>query len=95
MFNPRLGPNGETKQEEPNGNDHHMADNGERKRKKMARYVFFYKDDIFSNLLFCLGEYKFILPPDEEGTVYQCHLCSYSGKLPRASVTSSSTTDIT
>jgi hypothetical protein len=33
MFNPRLGPNGETKQEEPNGNDHHMADNGERKRK--------------------------------------------------------------
>jgi hypothetical protein len=27
----------------------------------------------------CVGEYKFILPPDEEGMVYQCHLCSYSG----------------
>ena len=24
------------------------------------------------------GEYKFSLPPDEEGIVYQCHLCSYS-----------------
>eukprot|EP00092_Neocalanus_flemingeri_P014144 GFUD01015258.1.p1 GENE.GFUD01015258.1~~GFUD01015258.1.p1 ORF type:complete len:693 (+),score=127.73 GFUD01015258.1:55-2133(+) len=25
------------------------------------------------------GEYKFILPADEEGLVYQCHLCSYTG----------------
>ena len=24
------------------------------------------------------GEYKFTLPPDEEGIVYQCHLCSYT-----------------
>ena len=23
-------------------------------------------------------EYKFSLPPDEEGIVYQCHLCSYT-----------------
>ena len=24
------------------------------------------------------GEYKFTLPPDEDGVVYQCHLCSYT-----------------
>ena len=25
------------------------------------------------------SEYKFVLPPDEEGMVYQCHMCSYTG----------------
>jgi hypothetical protein len=31
MFNPRLG---EPKLEEPNGNDHHVSENGELKYKK-------------------------------------------------------------
>ena len=25
-----------------------------------------------------VGEWKFTLPPDEEGIVYQCHLCSFT-----------------
>ena len=79
MFNPRLGSNGEPKQEETNGNDHHVAENGEIKIKMAdlpsIMTIFFSR----LYLTFCLGEYKFVLPPDEEGMVYQCHLCSYSG----------------
>ena len=87
MFNP-LKPTEENGNIEHNGNknDNYLDDNGKiqnifyasQKKLKIFIKLLFY---ILTHILYFLGEYKFILPPDEEGMVYQCHLCSFTGKL--------------